>query len=196
MGTNFDPISSEHSHTETSEGHKATNEYEYDYDEEEDEYEEGDYSSTEDQDTQIYHNTEKQQQVSEEDQYEYDEDSYDYEDEEGDYSSDQYSKSYDNDREQTSQYESIETVDAVGNDATEYKKTLLVNEEIFDATQQQQSFAAAETGSAVLSHESDPSTHVSADMFSPKPLYGSGERVLSGAALICVTICSITRLLS
>merc|ERR1719392_166390 len=56
---NFDPISSEHSHTETNEGHKATDDYEYDYDEEEDEYEEGDYSSTEDQDAQIYHNTEK-----------------------------------------------------------------------------------------------------------------------------------------
>merc|ERR1719206_191581 len=79
------------------------------------------------------------------------------------------------------------------NKASEYKE---VNEEIFDATQQQQSFAAAEPGSAVLSHDSDPSTHVSADMFSPKPLYGSSERVCCGTALILVTICNLIRLLS
>ena len=79
------------------------------------------------------------------------------------------------------------------NKASEYKE---VNEEILDATQQQQSFAAAEPGSAVLSHDSDPSTHVSADMFSPKPLYGSSERVCCGTALILVTICNLIRLLS
>merc|ERR1719369_600890 len=81
------------------------------------------------------------------------------------------------------------------NEASEYKESKPVDEEIFDATQQQQSFAAAEPGSAVLSHESDPSTHVSADMFSPKPLYGSAERVWYGSALIFVTICNLIRLL-
>jgi len=81
------------------------------------------------------------------------------------------------------------------NEASEYKESKPVDEEIFDATQQQQSFAAAEPGSAVLSHESDPSTHVSADMFSPKPLYGSAERVWCGSALIFVTICNLIRLL-
>merc|ERR1719369_311634 len=81
------------------------------------------------------------------------------------------------------------------NEASEYKESKPVDEEIFDATQQQQSFAAAEPGSAVLSHESDPSTHVSADMFSPKPLYGSAERVWCGTALIFVTICNLIRLL-
>merc|ERR1711872_354514 len=116
LSTNSDQISSENLHTETNEGHKtATDEYEYDYDEEEeDEYEEGDYNSTEDQDAKSYHNTEKQQKVSEEDQYEYDEDNYDYE--EDDYSSVQHTKSYDDDS------ESIEAMDAVENDATEYKK--------------------------------------------------------------------------
>jgi len=81
------------------------------------------------------------------------------------------------------------------NKVTEYKEREPISEEIFDATQQQQSFAAAVPGSAVLSHESDPSTHVSADMFSRKPLYGSGERVWCGSALIFVTLCNIVRLL-
>merc|ERR1712105_25881 len=80
-------------------------------------------------------------------------------------------------------------------EASEYKESKPFDDEIFDATQQQQSFAAAEPGSAVLSHESDPSTHVSADMFSPKPLYGSAERVWCGTALIFVTICNLIRLL-
>merc|ERR1712106_495893 len=82
------------------------------------------------------------------------------------------------------------------NNATDYKEKAPVIEESFDATQQQQSFAAAEPGSAVLSHESDSSKHISADMFSPKPLFSSSERIWSVNILVCISVCSITRLLS
>jgi len=156
-----------------------------------------------------------------EDQYDYTSDEYD--DYDGkDYKNPgiEYNQDYDNDKEANFQNEK-DSDDAVEehnateyneniehskenienekgydeNDASEYKESKPVDEEIFDATQQQQSFAAAEPGSAVLSHESDPSTHVSADMFSPKPLYGSGERVWCGTALIFVTICNLLRML-
>ena len=83
-----------------------------------------------------------------------------------------------------------------GEDATDYQVAKAVSEELFDATQQEQSFADAEPGSAVLSHESDPNKHVGADLFSPKSLYSSSEKIWSLNAFISIFICRISRHLS
>merc|ERR1712123_290448 len=81
-------------------------------------------------------------------------------------------------------------------DATDNREQSPVSEDQFDATKQQQSFSAAETGSAVLSHNSDSNKHISADIFSPKSLDSSSAKIWSANIVICVIISSISRLLS
>merc|ERR1711892_867536 len=100
-------------------------------------------------------------------------------------------------------YSSTETYNTVSleksnslKDATENEEQSPVREDQFDATKQQQSFSAAETGSAVLSHNSDSNKHISADIFSPKSLDSSSAKTWSDNIVICVIISSISRLLS
>merc|ERR1711892_1359085 len=155
---------------------------------------------------------------NDEEEYNYDEDEYDYD--EDDYNKTKEENVQDDKTEAVSQNNYEDSADLVEqelstekednidesitdennkydeNDATDYKEKEPVIEESFDATEQQQSFAAAEPGSAVLSHESDSSKHISADMFSPKPLFSSSQRIWSVNILVCISVCSITRLLS
>merc|ERR1712123_270418 len=100
-------------------------------------------------------------------------------------------------------YSSSETYNTVSlensnslKDATDNREQSPVSEDQFDATKQQQSFSAAETGSAVLSHNSDSNKHISADIFSPKSLDSSSAKIWSANIVICVIISSISRLLS
>merc|ERR1711892_1147625 len=201
-------------------------EIEYDYKEEEDNHEQGeeandltDYNEASFQDDHTETtNSEEQDLSAEEDDNNYDEDEYDYD--EDDYNKTKEENVQDDKTEAVSQNNHEDFADLVEqelltenedyidesitdknnkydeNDATDYKEKEPVNAESFDATQQQQSFAAAEPGSAVLSHESDSSKHISADMFSPKPLFSSSQRIWSVNILVCISVCSITRLLS
>merc|ERR1719318_935066 len=81
-------------------------------------------------------------------------------------------------------------------DATDSQAKKAISEELFDTKKQEQSFSAAEPGSAVLSHESDQNKHVSADLFSPKSLYSSSEKIWSVNICFSVFLYSISRLLS
>eukprot|EP00092_Neocalanus_flemingeri_P040707 GFUD01044319.1.p1 GENE.GFUD01044319.1~~GFUD01044319.1.p1 ORF type:complete len:1150 (+),score=384.42 GFUD01044319.1:158-3607(+) len=109
--------------------------------------------------------------------------------------------------EESSEYDSRDSYDAVSNenpndienkavqDATNNQKDNYNTEDPHDATHKEQSFAAAETGSAVLSHESDASSHNSADLFSSKQLYSSSHKTWPCNILISIIIGNIIRLL-
>eukprot|EP00092_Neocalanus_flemingeri_P030516 GFUD01033132.1.p1 GENE.GFUD01033132.1~~GFUD01033132.1.p1 ORF type:complete len:1173 (+),score=394.18 GFUD01033132.1:178-3696(+) len=110
--------------------------------------------------------------------------------------------------EESSEYDSRDSYDVVSNenpndienkevqDATNNQKDNYNTEDPHDATHKEQSFAAAETGSAVLSHDSDASSHNSADLFSSKQLYSSSHKTWPCNVLISIIIGNIIRLLS
>jgi len=129
----------------------------------------------------------------------------DYSDEEHEYNEEIMDTIY----EDSSNEYSEDAIDAVSTDSINIEDTEAEDatntsdndhyEDIEDlsATSKHQSFKAAESGPAVLSHESDSSKHMTADLFSPKPLYSAtGTKTCSVSLLISIIIGSIIRLLN
>ena len=121
------------------------------------------------------------------------------------YGEDEYEdEEYDSEEESTIYEESSDAVSYIKSNNLNHKeaetaldnhKPNAVSEDLFDAVEQKQSFAAAEPGPAVLSHESDSSKHVSADLSGHKSLHSSSGRVCSFNIIIGIFISSIGRLL-
>merc|ERR1712123_59049 len=168
---------------------------------------EGDYGYGED----LYLDDDYEEEVQSLDAQQENEEDNDDEEHYNNYEEENYSYEEENDNAESENqhsatgatYSSTETYNTVSleksnslKDATDNKEQSPVSEDQFDATKQQQSFSAAETGSAVLSHNSDSNKHISADIFSPKSLDSSSAKTLSANIAICVIISSISRLLS